>query len=543
MSYCTKCGNELKEGAKFCVYCGEKLAPTPQPEAAVSTAAEPAPSVEEMADEKVDLQEGDLQSTNRRVYWEIQSGQVARVVRSSELAKFKDIKGVVISEGTTAFIRVNGKTILSLEGGVYDFKQSKPNPKESGLAHAWSVIKGLFSSKKPMTAEQEKTIVDHIRKESDFTIVVVLNKAFQLLVGAKQGSLDDYKTFVPMQIQTRHYTLQVGVNAYFQIQDKEQFILHWLTDKIELTTAHIVDELSDIIRTRLAACLDDTTWEGNRIPDDLRRALKDQLNEDAVNQYFGLSIARIVEITAVSEDLERFRQLSNEMYLSEQELDYLKRTNDFKNRLAEVQNAQQIHEARTGVELQRELDKINQDNLLREDELEKFKLILESERRLREARTKEEEDRVMAEIRQAGLLREIDYKRLEQEADLERRRRESDFEFEQQQRQEALKAEHRQRQFEQFMAMESAANQHEEEMARIQAAGNQQWSERLHQQQQAQNDQMMQLLQTMAGARAPQSAYPAQPQPTAAPTKFCTECGKRIPADSKHCPECGSKQL
>ena len=539
MSYCTKCGNELKEGAKFCVYCGEKLAPAPQPE--VETPAPTVAAVEEVVDEKLDIQEGDLQSVNRRVYWDIQAGQIARVVKSSDLAKFKNIKGIVISEGTTAYVRVNGKTVMSLEGGIYDFKQSKPNPKESGLAHAWSVIKNLFSSKKPLTAEEEKAIVENIRKENDFTIIVLVNKAFQLLVGAKQGSLDDYKNFVPMQIQTRHYTLQVGVNAYFQIQDKEQFILHWLTDKAELTTAHLVDELSDIIRTRLASCLDDTAWEGNRIPDDLRRALKDQLNENAVNEYFGLSIARVVEITAVSEDLERFRQLSNEMYLSEQELDYLKRTNDFKNRLAEVQNAQQIHEARTGVELQRELDNINKDNLLREDELEKFKLILESERRLREARSKEEEDKVMAEIRQAGLLREIDYKRLEQEADIERRRREADFEFEQQQRQEALKAEHRQRQFEQFMAMESAANQHEEEMARIQAAGNQQWSERLHQQQQAQNDQMMQLLQTMAGARAPQPTYQAQPSGT--PTKFCTECGKRIPADSKHCPECGAKQL
>ena len=539
MSYCTKCGNELKEGAKFCVYCGEKLAPAVQPEA--ETPAPAVAPVEEVVDEKLDMQEGDLQSVNRRVYWDIQTGQIARVVKSSDLAKFKNIKGIVISEGTTAYVRVNGKTVMSLEGGIYDFKQSKPNPKESGLAHAWSVIKNLFSSKKPLTAEEEKAIVENIRKENDFTIIVLVNKAFQLLVGAKQGSLDDYKNFVPMQIQTRHYTLQVGVNAYFQIQDKEQFILHWLTDKAELTTAHLVDELSDIIRTRLASCLDDTAWEGNRIPDDLRRALKDQLNENAVNEYFGLSIARVVEITAVSEDLERFRQLSNEMYLSEQELDYLKRTNDFKNRLAEVQNAQQIHEARTGVELQRELDNINKDNLLREDELEKFKLILESERRLREARSKEEEDKVMAEIRQAGLLREIDYKRLEQEADIERRRREADFEFEQQQRQEALKAEHRQRQFEQFMAMESAANQHEEEMARIQAAGNQQWSERLHQQQQAQNDQMMQLLQTMAGARAPQPTYQAQPSGT--PTKFCTECGKRIPADSKHCPECGAKQL
>lgn len=537
MSYCTKCGNELKEGAKFCVYCGEKLTPAPQAELEV-----PATPVEEVVEDKVEILNGDLQATNRRVYWDIQTGQVARIIKASELAQFKDIKGVVISEGTTAYVRVNGKTMLTLEGGVYDFKQSKPDNNATGLARAWNVIKGLFSSKKQPSPEEEKALVDNIRKENDFTIIVLINKAFQLLVGAKQTTLDDYKSFVPMQVQTRHYTLSIGVNAYFQIHDKEQFILHWLTGKTIVTTAHLVDELSDIIRARLATCLDDTTWDGTRMPDDLRRSLKDKLNEDAINQYFGLAIARVVEITAVSEDIERFRQLSNELYLSEQELDYLKRTNDFKNRLAEVQNAQQIHEARTGLELQRELDKINQDNLLREDELERFKLVLESERRLREARTKEEENRVMAEIRQAGLLREIDYKRLEQEADIERRRREADFEFEQQQRQEALKAEHRQRQFEQFMAMESAANHHEEEMARIQAAGNQQWSERLHQQQQAQNDQMMQLLQTMAGARTSQPVYSAPPQPTVAPTKFCTECGKRIPADSKHCPECGARQ-
>lgn len=537
MSYCTKCGNELKEGAKFCVYCGEKLTPAPQAESSA-----PVATTEEVVEDKVENPVGDLHSASRRVYWDIQTGQIARVIKASELAQFKDIKGIVISEGTTAYIRVNGKTVLALEGGVYDFKQSKPDKKETGMERAWNIIKGLFSSKKQTTPEEEKALVENLRKENEFTIIVMVNKAFQLLVGAKQSNLDDYKTFVPMQVHTRHYTLQIGVNAYFQIQDKDQFILHWLTGKSLLTTAQLVDELSDIIRARLAECLDDTVLEGNRIPDELRRTLKDQLNKDAVEQYFGLNIARIVEITAESEDLERFRQLSNEMYLSEQELDYLKRTNDFKNRLAEVQNAQQIHEARTGVDLQRELDKINQDNLLREDELEKFKLVLESERRLREARTKEEEDKVMAEIRQAGLLREIDYKRLEQEAEIDRRRREADFEFEQQQRQEALKAEQRQRQFEQFMAMENAANQHELEMARIQAMGNQEWSERLHQQQQAQNDQMMQLLQTMAGARAPHSAYPSQPQSMSAPAKFCTECGKRIPADSKHCPECGSKQ-
>ncbi len=532
---CPKCGMPLKEGAKFCIYCGEKVA---QESAAPVTEENNSVRQESPAEEQL----GDLaQTTNRRIYWDIQPGQVARVIKSQDLAQFKDVRGVIISEGTTAYIRVNGKTVLTLNGGTYDFKQAKSDKDEAPIKRAWNIVKGLFS-KKELTDAEEKSLLEHVQKGSSFSIAILVDKAFPLLIGAKQASLDDYKTFRPMELKTRYLTVQVGVNAYFQIADKERFLQHWLTDKAELTTTQIVDELSDIVRARLQGCMEDTEWDGNKVPDDLRRKLKEELNADAVNQYFGLSIARIVEISAVSEDLERFRQLSSEMYLSEQEMDYLRRTNDFKNRLAEVQNAQQLHEARTSVELQRELDKINKDDLLRQDELDKFKLLLESERRLREARTQEEEDAAMAEIRKTGLMREIDYRRIEQDADLERRRKEADFAFEQQQREEDAKAQRRQQQFEQFMAMESAANQHELEMARTKNETEREWSERLRQQQQVQNDQMMSLLQTMAGARAPKPPA-AQPAPAPrTPMKYCNQCGAHIPADSKHCPECGTKQ-
>ena len=57
------------------------------------------------------------------------------------------------------------------------------------------------------------------------------------------------------------------------------------------------------------------------------------------------------------------------------------------------------------------------------------------------------------------------------------------------------------------------------------------------------------MAQTMQGAFNPQAAAaPAQhaaPQQAAAPageTKFCSECGSRIPRAAKFCPECGAKQ-
>lgn len=544
---CPKCNKPLKEGAKFCVYCGERVAPAaPAAENVPSEPASSAPAATEAEAAAATPHAADLgQDAGRHIYWEVQPGQVARVIHDRDLGNFKDVRGVVISEGTTAYIRANGRTFCAMEGGSYEFSTKKADPyastSTSPIKRAWNIVTGLFRSAPHPDTDTEKALYELAKQDCSFSIVILVDKAFPLLVGAKQATLDDYKTFQPMRIRTALLDLEVGVNAYFQIADKDLFIRHWLTERKEVTTMQIVDELSDIVRARIQERLGDASWEGEKVPDELRRQLKDELNEDATRTYFGLRIARIVEITAVSKDLDRFRQLSSEMYLSERELDYLRRTNDFKNRLAEVQNAQQLHEARTNLDLQRELDAINKDNLLRQDELDKFVLLLESERRLREARTKEEEDAALAEIRKTGLMREIDYRRIEQDADLERRRKEADFAYEQQQREADMKARQRQQQFEQFMAMEQASNQHELEMVRARGELDSQWRERLSQQQQAQNDQMMSLLHEMAtGKRA---AVPQQaPANANGATKFCTECGAKIPAGSKHCPECGAKQ-
>lgn len=54
----------------------------------------------------------------------------------------------------------------------------------------------------------------------------------------------------------------------------------------------------------------------------------------------------------------------------------------------------------------------------------------------------------------------------------------------------------------------------------------------------------MMMAQVMQGAVQPQAVQQPQaaPQENAADTKFCCECGKRIPRSAKFCPECGGKQ-
>ena len=97
------------------------------------------------------------------------------------------------------------------------------------------------------------------------------------------------------------------------------------------------------------------------------------------NQLFPWSKA-LYQLKLFTEDIERFRALSRELYLSESELDYLIRTNEFKNRLSDAQNAQLLGEASSGLEFDKRLDEINKDRLLHEEEIEKFKSLLKNER-------------------------------------------------------------------------------------------------------------------------------------------------------------------
>ena len=446
---CPKCGAALKPGAKFCTKCGTKLAAQsaaqPQTPSAGQTAAQTRPqtavqgSSVAVNNDKATQTAQDMNTAGGRIYWNIQPGLVARVISEAEFDSYKQVRGVIIPEGTTAYIRCNGRTIASISGGTYDFVEEGRSAggifSQMGesigqaLSSGWRFITSLFKKKSEMEQnsqmkgpedlyrEQQQLILENARRGAAFSVIILLDKAFPLLVGARREALDDYAQFEPMKIQTRHLQLSVGVNAYFRIINPELFIIHYLTDKTLLNTAAIVHEISDSIRVVLQETLYDTDLSTGRVTPEMHALLKERVNSIADQAFFGLSIVRIVEISAANEDLNRFVALSQELYLSEQELDYLRRTNDFKNRLADVTNAQRIHEASSDLELQRQLHEINrsgrQEELLHEDELAKFELLLRNERILREARTEEERNAALHEIAKTQLVREEELNALE----------------------------------------------------------------------------------------------------------------------------------
>ena len=403
---CTQCGAPLKSGAKFCIKCGQRV-----------TLAEKTSATSQETT-------SDINSVKGRIYWNIQPGQVARVINETEFDSYNNIQGIIIPEGTTAYIRANGRTIASISGGTYNFTGSSSdssNHLTGSLRKGWEFIVNLFKNKKkeekPTTEalylQQQNLILENAKKGAAFSVVILLDKSFPLLFGSKQGTLDAYKDFVPMNIQTRYLDMALGVNAYFKISDPERFIIHYLTERQMLNTTVIVDELTDTIRNILQETLYDTELSSNRIPQELHALLKEKINAIAAEAFFGISIVRIVEISATSEDLERFRVLSRELYLSDKELDYLRRTNDFKNRMADTVNSQRLHEAATDLELDKQLETINHDRLLHEDEMEKFKYFLRNERIVREAQNDDERNAALLEIAKTGFIREDEARALQ----------------------------------------------------------------------------------------------------------------------------------
>lgn len=430
MSNCPKCNAPLKPGAKFCTKCGARIeSQSASPEEVKATKPDA-----DNTKARQNLPE-DIQTATQRIYWNILPGQVARVISENELENYGSVRGIIVPEGTTAFIRAGGATIATISGGTYDFEErssfgvaTAAQGVMNTLSRGWQTLMNLFRSRRneeennpekketearqAALAEQQRNIFAQAKSGAAFSIIILLNRAFPLLIGAKHSSLDDYANFQPMTIRTRYVDAEVGLNAYFRISDFDAFIQHFLTGRKELNTAALADEICESVKSVIQDVLVDYELVDNRVG----QAQLDLIKFKLENLFPGFTIVRIVEISASNQDIERFVELSRELYLSEKELDYLQRTNDFKNRLAAVQNAQSVHEARDEQQLREQLYAVNRDQLLTEDEMEKFVILLQKEKELRQARTDEERDAALGEIERTRLLRETDLVNLRAEA-------------------------------------------------------------------------------------------------------------------------------
>ena len=410
---CGKCGARLLPGAKFCTTCGAPAAAAP----------ESAPAPEAQAAEG-----GELAAVKQKIFWNIQKGEVACRVNESEFVSYDSAQGLIVNDGTTAYIKANGKVLAEIHGGIYDFVDPDElerilESRRGGAAGALAgggrfLINALLGRRvkdkfdKSGDPERQRSldaVIESMKRHEAFSLTLKLDKSCSLVFGS--GTAEEMAEFKPMTVRTKLLDLQMGLRAIFRISDFDRFAEYFLTDERVATTLKIAGKLQPTIQNAVQAVMQDREVEGTSIPADVVELITAKIVA-AGDQFYGLTLERVAEVAASNEDLERLRSLSRELYLSEQELDFLRRTNDFRNRLATETNGQAIADARSDLQLYQGLQEVNKDRLLADDELDKFYTVLSREKRIRDAQSEDEVEAALSDIEKTGLLREEDVENL-----------------------------------------------------------------------------------------------------------------------------------
>ena len=410
---CGKCGARLLPGAKFCTTCGAPAAAAP----------ESAPAPEAQAAEG-----GELAAVKQKIFWNIQKGEVACRVNESEFVSYDSAQGLIVNDGTTAYIKANGKVLAEIHGGIYDFVDPDElerilESRRGGAAGALAgggrfLINALLGRRvkdkfdKSGDPERQRSldaVIESMKRHEAFSLTLKLDKSFSLVFGS--GTAEEMAEFKPMTVRTKLLDLQMGLRVIFRISDFERFAEYFLTDERVATTLKIAAKLQPTIQNAVQAVMQDREVEGTSIAADVVELITAKIVA-AGDQFYGLTLERVAEVAASNEDLERLRSLSRELYLSEQELDFLRRTNDFRNRLATETNGQAIADARSDLQLYQGLQEVNKDRLLADDELDKFYTVLSREKRIRDAQSEDEVEAALSDIEKTGLLREEDVENL-----------------------------------------------------------------------------------------------------------------------------------
>ena len=392
-----------------------------------------------------------------RAIWSIQPGQIARKISERELEEIEKLKGVIVQEGCQAIIFANGELVATLSAGAYQFfksveeekaaikaaiekaekeldekerkareqrRQQEPTFRELGVvgeigrAGRW-VGRLIFGEKKDEKKEKiERRKLDYARilsqaTQSPILSVYIVSERHITMTFAGSKEADGHLAFIPYTIPTKIVNVNIGVSLQLRINDIHQFATNYLADKNVATTMQFEQLLAPSIENTLRQMLRNLDYEASGLPEPIQNNLKVRIQQTINEQLFGIQCERVLQITDSSADFERFRAVERELYCSEQELGFLQRTGEFRNRLAQETNKQTIDKATSEEELRYALQQLNRDQLLHDDEMEQFVLLLNAQKRLREAKSQEEEYEALIDIKKSRLVKDDELAALE----------------------------------------------------------------------------------------------------------------------------------
>lgn len=370
--YCNKCGSPVVFGKNFCSKCGNQIG-------------------------EVESQDLELVTSAGFLHWNILPGQLAVRIDEKDLAQYKDTKGVVIQDGLKALFFTDGALAGELAGGKYPFKDMGVQ-KTPAIKRFFSHIASFFTGRSRQLVENAGSISIVLLREAEFPLI-----------------------FSERGIPTAGVHSDVAIHITARITNILEFYRHQLLDRKFVGFQQFSQSLEPSVRTILEDQLRGVDAEALSGNTQIRQEIQSALEQCISDLYPYVSFSRLIRMTAEAKELESILQLREELYVSEKELVELSRRNDFLNRLNDVQNQQILQEAQTQVDFAVAMDKIDQQNALAEDERAQFADMLYWQRQLREAGSRDEGEAALAKLEQNGLLRQEELEVLK--ADIDQRKK------------------------------------------------------------------------------------------------------------------------
>ena len=418
---CPKCGYPVLPKFTKCPHCGESL-------------------IKE--DNNTNLPDAnDFSIVKGRAIWNVQKGEIAHLIKETELINTDGLKGVIVQEGCSAIVFMNGIITSIMQAGIYSFPTKEPTPAIrpvvpsepkvedkpndlTGFTNGASAIgRGirnfLFGKKKDENPEQHVKRVERTKEKisklpdlKTCRIYIVSNRLFNLFFDLQVDEEGNYD-FAPFVIATKTVDAKIALSLQMQVTNMNEFVGNYLTDQQSVSTVLFQQQLRTCVKNTLTQLLRNLDYQQDGLPEPIVNNLKNRIKSACNEQLYGIEVNKVLDITDESEDFNRFRSAEHDLFVNEKELDHLTRSNEFRNRIEQEKNKQEANQAANAESLRQTLQSINKDKLLSEDEMEQFVMMMDSQKRLREAKTKQEEYEALSDMKKSRLVKEEDIAALE----------------------------------------------------------------------------------------------------------------------------------
>lgn len=393
--YCPNCNKTFSDDKVYCTSCGKEL---------IQSSNNVGDNVSDRIFEEISV-------IKNKVIWNVPVGEIAYRISEKEMDSLRNVAGVVVDEGVTALIYIDGKLSAEIHGGNYDFIspeeiEKKLNARYGGAVgkfnSIWKFISQFWFGTTLSERMEKKQRIDKItsmdelvatiNKDSVYSIILKVDKEFPLLFNK--------------EINTEQFEGEVGLSLTAKITNFKQFIQYFTLSEYNKNVTN--QQVKELFEGLVAESVRHEEFENGKVSDECIARIFNRVQTKVENLGTGISVIRVNDCTVDSDDLKRLSSLNREIYLSDQEIDRLHNMNIIKNRLANEENQQMLEEARTERDIAKALQEINRDKILNDDDMYAFICTIKNTRILRDARNEDELAQAIEEIEKAKILRRTD---------------------------------------------------------------------------------------------------------------------------------------